>query len=146
MVKNRDKEARRTYHVDVVGRDGESANVQVREHAFAVNVKKGDGAAGPNAAETLLAALGICLLTNVNDLAAKMHLQIDAARVEIDGIRRDEPPGMVQIRYRLILESPAPVDKLDKLRRKAFEWGTVSNTLLRGVPVNGELVAEKAAG
>jgi len=29
-------------------------------------------------------------------------------RVEIEGDRRDEPPGIVLVRYRLVLDSPEP--------------------------------------
>ncbi|MGQ9684611.1 MAG: OsmC family protein, partial [Anaerolineae bacterium] len=83
--------------------------------------------------------LGVCLITNVNTLATKMRLQVDGVRVEVEGDRRDELPGLVQVRYHLFLNSPEPPDRLDKLHEVAFKWGTVTNTLLDGVAVHSEL-------
>jgi uncharacterized OsmC-like protein len=72
--------ATQNYHVTVTRQDNAHAVAETRGHAQTLNVKKGDSAAGLNAAETLLAALGACLLTNVNTFAAKMRLRVDAAR------------------------------------------------------------------
>ncbi len=123
------------YSVTVARNDEVSATAHVREHSFVVSIKRGGGAAGPNAAETLLSALGTCLLTNVETLAEKMRVEIEDARVEIEGVRRNVPPGIVRINYRLVLKSDAPPEKLAKLHEKAFEWGTVTNTLTHGVPI-----------
>ena len=131
------------YHVVVKRQDDAHARAQTRGHALTLNIKKGDGAAGLNAAETLLAALGACLLTNVNTFAAKMRLRVDAARIEFDAARREEPPGLTQIDYRLILDSPEAPDKLEKLHQLSVEWGTVSNTLIGGIRPNGAVVVER---
>lgn len=129
----------RTYHVVVERQDEAHAQASSHGHTLTLGVRRGDPAAGFNAAETLLAALGVCLITNVNALAAKMRMRVDDVRVEVEGDRRDEPPGLVQVRYRLFLDSPEPTDKLEKLHEVAFKWGTVTNTLLDGVAVHGEL-------
>lgn len=128
----------RTYHVTVEREDEFHARASAHGHTLSVGVKRGDSTAGFNAAETLLAALGTCLITNVNALADKMRLQVDDVRVEIAGDRRDEPPGIVQIRYRLLLDSPELPEKLERLHELALEWGTVTNTLRDGVAVEGE--------
>lgn len=130
------------YHVSVTASDDSHAVAQAREHALALNIKKGDGAAGFNAAETLLAALGACILTNVGSLADKMRLRVSSARIEFDAIRRDEPASLTQIRYRLILQSPEPVDKLQDLHDLAVKWGTVTNTLITGLTPQGTLIIE----
>ncbi len=129
----------RTYRVSIERQDEAHAQASSHGHTLMLGVRRGDPRAGFNAAETLLAALGVCLVTNVNALAAKMRLQVDGVRVEVEGDRRDEPPGLVQIRYRLLLDSPEPPDRLEKLHEVAFKWGTVTNTLLDGVAVQGEL-------
>lgn len=123
----------RTYRVLVERQDEAHARASSHGHTLTMGVRRGDPTAGFNAAETLLASLGVCLITNVNALAAKMRL-----RVEVEGERRDEPPGITQIRYRLVLDSPEPLEKLEKLHEMAFKWGTVTNTLLDGVVVEGE--------
>jgi uncharacterized OsmC-like protein len=91
-----------------------------------------------------LAALGACLLTNVNAISQKMHLRINAARVEFDALRRDEPPALIQISYRLVLDSPDPPEKLQELADLCFKWGTVTNTLANGLTPRGTLIIERS--
>lgn len=130
------------YHVNVTIQDDSHALAETRGHRLSLNVKKGTGEAGFNAAETLLAALGTCMLTNVNAISEKMHLKVDSARIEFDADRRDEPPALTEIRYKLILKSPEPSKKLQELASMCFKWGTVTNTLINGLVPQGELVIE----
>jgi uncharacterized OsmC-like protein len=132
-----------TYHVTAAIQDDSHAIVETRGHRLTLNVKKGAGEAGFNAAETLLAALGACMLTNVNAIGEKMRLKVESARIEFEADRRDEPPVLTQIRYRLILQSPEPVEKLQELADLCFKWGTVTNTLVNGLTPQGELVVEQ---
>jgi len=132
----------KTYHVIAERVDGAHARITTRGHELTLNVKKGAGEAGFNAAETLLAALGACMLTNVNAISEKMRLQIYSARIEFDADRRDEPPVLTEIRYRLILKSPEPREKLQELADLCFKWGTVTNTLVNGLVPQGTLVIE----
>jgi len=134
------------YHVNVTLQDDSHAEAETRGHRLPLNVKKGSGEAGFNAAETLLAALGACVLTNVNAIGEKMRLQIDSAHIEFDADRRDEPPALTEIRYRLILKSPEPREKLEELAGLCFKWGTVTNTLVNGLTPQGALVVEDPAG
>lgn len=80
-----------------------------------------------------MAALGTCNLTNINALGRKMHLQIDAARIEFDATRQDEPPVLTEIRYQLVLKSPEPPEKLTELHNLSVKWGTVTNTVINGL-------------
>ena len=131
------------YRVNVTIQDDSHALAETRGHRIPLNIKKGAGEAGFNAAETLLAALGACIPTNVNAIGEKMRLDIRAAHIEVDAERRDEPPALTRIDYRLILSSPEPEEKLRDLFDLCFKWGTVTNTLLNGVIPNGELVIER---
>jgi len=130
------------YHVNVTIQDDSHALAEARGHKLTLNVRKGAGEAGFNAAETLLAALGACLLTNVNAIGGKMRLQIDNARMEFEALRRDEPPVLTEIRYKLILKSPEPPEKLAELHDLCVKWGTVTNTVINGLTPQGELVIE----
>lgn len=132
------------YHVNVTRQDDSHALAETRQHQLTLNVKKGSGEAGFNAAETLLAALGACILTNVNAIGKKMRLQIDDARMEFDAVRLDEPPLLTEIRYKLILNSPESPEKLAELHNLCVKWGTVTNTLINGLTPQGKLVIEKA--
>jgi len=130
------------YHVNLTTQDDSHALAETRGHRLTLNVKKGSGEAGFNAAETLLAALGACILTNVNAIREKMRLQIDEARIEFDAERREEPPALTEIRYRLILKSPEPREKLEELHELCIKWGTVTNTVIHGLRPHGDLVIE----
>ena len=130
------------YHVNVTIQDESHAIAETRGHLLILNVKKGAGEAGFNAAETLLAALGACILTNVNAIGEKMHLHLEEARMEFEAVRRDEPPALVEIHYKLILKSPEPPEKLAELHDLCIKWGTVTNTLINGLTPQGELVIE----
>ena len=132
-----------TYHVTAEIQDDSHALIETRGHRITLNVKKGSGEAGFNAAETLLAALGACLLTNVNAIGEKMRLKVYSARIEFDAERRDEPPALTEIRYKLILKSPEPPEKLQELADLCFKWGTVTNTVVNGLVPQGKLVIEK---
>ncbi len=131
------------YHVTATIQDDSHAIAETRGHRLTLNVKKGAGDAGFNAAETLLAALGACMLTNVNAIGEKMRLKVESARIEFEAARRDEPPALTEIRYRLILKSPEPAEKLQELADLCFKWGTVTNTLVNGLTPQGELVVER---
>jgi uncharacterized OsmC-like protein len=130
------------YHVNVTVQDESHALAETRGHYLLLNVKKGAGEAGFNAAETLLAALGACILTNVNAIGEKMRLQIDEAHMEFEASRRDEPPALTEIRYKLIIKSPELPEKLAELHDLCVKWGTVTNTLINGLSPQGELVID----
>lgn len=131
-----------TYHVIATQLDESRALVKARGHQMTLNIKKGSGEAGFNAAETLLAALGACILTNVNAIGAKMHLNIRNAHIEFDATRQDEPPVLTEIRYCLVLESSEPLQKLEELYNLSIKWGTVTNTVINGLPLKGTLMID----
>jgi uncharacterized OsmC-like protein len=121
--KGRSTAGSRTYH-GAVERQGEAhAEASSHGHTLTLGGRRGDPTAGLNAAETLLASLGACLITNVNALADKMRLQVNGLRVEIEGDRRYEPPGLVQIRYHLLLTA----------RRRRTSWRNCTHWLSNGV-------------
>lgn len=90
-----------------------------------------------------MAALGTCLLTNVNAIGKKMDLKIDEARVDISAIRSDNPPALTEISYLLTLKSKEPSNRLLKLHELCVKWGTVTNTLLNGLDLHGELIIDQ---
>lgn len=81
-----------SYHVSMHREDELHARAEAHGHTLQLGVHRGDPEAGFNAAETLMAALGACLMANINSMAASMHLQIGDARIKINGVRRSDPP------------------------------------------------------
>jgi uncharacterized OsmC-like protein len=134
---------KKSYAMTVSHQDETHALAETRGHRLTLNVKKGAGEAGFNAAETLLAALGACILTNINAIGAKMQLKIRDARIEFEAERQDEPPILTEIRYRLVLNSPESCEKLEELHALCVKWGTVTNTVINGLTPRGTLVIEE---
>ena len=132
----------KSIQVVVTKQDASHAVAIAREHQLVLNVKKGSGEAGFTAAETLLAALGTCLMTNINGIGEKMQLTIDEIRIEFDAYRTDEPPIISEISYKLIIKSKGSPEKLAELFELSKKWGTVTNTLIGGLTPNGELIVE----
>jgi uncharacterized OsmC-like protein len=87
-----------SYAVTVTRQDERQAVAAARGHELTLNIKKGDGSVGFNAAETLLAALGARVLTNVNAIAAKMRLYLNDAQMRFTAVRQDEPPILTKTR------------------------------------------------
>ena len=134
------------FKVSVTAQDDSHALAEARNHQLVLNIKKGSGEAGFSAAETLLAALGACMLTNIQAIGQKMHLQIDDFRIEFDAVRKDEPPVVTEINYRLILTSPESEEKLQELHELSRKWGTVTNTLIHGITPHSQLILQKPVG
>ena len=137
---NKSKQSGQAYHVSVSRQDESHATATSREHSLTLNIKRGGTEAGFNAAETLLAAVGTCILTNVNTYIEKMHLTVNNVRIELDGVRQDDPPMLIEIRYRLVFDSSEPIDRLHTLHEISLRYGTVTNTLINGIQPQGEVV------
>lgn len=137
---NKSKQSEQKYHVSVSRKDESSATAISREHSLTLNIKRGGTEAGFNAAETLLAAVGTCILTNVNTYIEKMRLIVHSVRVELEGVRQDDPPMLTEIHYRLVFDSPEPIEKLQSLHDISVRYGTVTNTLMQGIQPQGEVV------
>jgi uncharacterized OsmC-like protein len=73
-IMNAQTPEKKQFKVNVKRISPQQAVAETHGHRLPLNVKKGSGKAGFNAAETLLAALGACLLTNVNAIGEKMRL------------------------------------------------------------------------
>jgi len=121
---------------------GQKARAEAHGQTLELAIKGGDPTLGFTAPETLLAAFGACILSNVTRNAAEMGLRIEHAEVVFDGVKRTDPLGIDPLRYRVILHSPEPADALRDLYRRATTDGTATNALLNGLEPAGELTIE----
>ncbi len=128
-----------TYTVTVRREDEAHSWATTGEHRLLLGTRRGDQTAGFNAAQTLLAALGACLISNITYFAELLRLEVNDVQIELRGLRADKPPGLFQIDYTVNLVSREPEDKLQKLCDLATKWGTVTNTLVEGVEPRGNI-------
>lgn len=131
------------YTVSVQRRDDSHSLATAGEHHLLLGTRRGDQTAGFNAAQTLLAALGACLISNLNYFAELLRLEVEDVQVDLRGLRADKPPGLFQVDYTVNLVSREPEDKLQKLCDLAAKWGTVTNTLSEGVEPQGKCAIKR---
>ncbi len=127
------------YSVEIF-KDNYKAIAQAHNTKYVMSAKSGDTSVGFNAAETLITALGVCLLTNINSLIPKMRLQIDDITLNLIGTREENPPRVSKIEIKLIIKTGESIAKLKKMVDLSLKYGTVTNTLKNNVLIDYEIV------
>lgn len=134
-----------SYNVKVSTTNETTAIVEARGHRLSLDVEKGGGKTGINAAETLLASLAACLMTNILSIGKKKRLRIERIDITVTAERLDDPPLLRNVSYQVVLVSPEPDDKLQSLYELAMKWGTVYNTLADCINPSGVLQVKHSA-
>lgn len=100
----------------------------------------------PGPAELLCAALAACLLKNVERFSELLPFRYELASVVVDAERRDAPPAMTKMHYRLELITDEPTNRVELLHRNVRKFGTITNTLAAAVELTGEFVVRTQQG
>lgn len=100
----------------------------------------------PGPAELLCAALAACVLKNVERFSEMLPFRYELASVVVDAERRDVPPAMTKMHYKLELVTDEPPHRVDLLHRNVRKFGTITNTLAAAVDLTGEVVARRDLG
>ena len=88
---------------------------------------------GLTAPETVIAAYGACIMSNINKVAQAESIKIDDVKIDFTAQKRNEPLGLEHIHCKITLKSSAPKDKLQQLLTKATTDGTATNALKEGL-------------
>ncbi len=83
--------------------------------------------------ETVIAAYGACIMSNINKIAQAESLKIDDIRIDFTAQKRNDPLGLEHIHCKIAVKSPAPKDKLQQMLTKATTDGTATNALQEGL-------------
>ncbi len=126
-----------TYTVEVDRVDAAHAQAKVRGFTLDLGARRADMDAGFNPVETLLSAMGDCLLTALDFVAELSHVPIARSRIELQATRQDKPPLLTSVRYTLHVAAAAPDERIDHLVTLARTNSTVIQTLQKAVPVEG---------
>lgn len=132
------------YNVVVKRISPQHAVVEAHGQKMTLAIQGNDPNLGFTSPETVLAAFGACILSNVNRGAAAMGLQVDDARVEFSATKRLEPLGYEDLQYTLTLHSPESLENLQALYERATTNGTATNALLEGLKPQGSLNIQQA--
>ena len=98
-----------------------------------------DPSAGLTAPETVLAALGTCIVSNIKKGAREMGLHIDDVAIAVTAEKRIDPLGLNDVQYVVTLRSSEPKEKLQALYERATTNGTATNALLEGIKPQSKL-------
>ncbi|WP_234553638.1 OsmC family protein [Thermus caliditerrae] len=125
------------YSVEVRRQDAQRAVAETRGFSLVLGARRADMEAGFNPVETLLAALGSCLLTGIQFVAESSKVPLEGARVVLEAHREDKPPRIVRIGFVMYLESPAPVERLERLYELTLKNSTLFQSLKVAIPITG---------
>jgi putative redox protein len=126
-----------TYAVHVRRQDVKHAVATTREFSLTIGANRGDASAGFNPVETLLSALGSCLLTSLQMVAELSRVPVAGMAIQLTGVRQDQPPQLVSVTYQLTVQTPVAEDRLTRLVETAKRNSTVFQTLALAIPVSG---------
>ncbi|MGC8487841.1 MAG: OsmC family protein [Clostridia bacterium] len=133
-----------TYEVQLTRNNTQHVIARTREWSLTLGAKRGDPTAGFNPVETLLSALGACLLTAVQLVADLSHVPITSIAIRVTATRQDKPPQLVSLGYEMTVETPVPEERLTRLVEMAKRNSTVYQTLSLSVPVSGTVIRHDA--
>ena len=126
-----------SYKVEVRRIDRMHAEALVRDFSLTLGARRADPAAGFNPVETLLSAVGDCLLTSLDHVAETSRVAIAEASVKLEAERQEKPPLLTHIRYTLRIRSYATDERLEHLVELGKAHSTVFETIAQAVPVEG---------
>jgi len=133
-----------TYRVRGISRPG--GHGEIRCNTTDVKADTGSIPDGfrPGPAELLCASLAACLLKNVERYSELLPFEYEAATVEVVAERKDTPPRMTRMQYRIEIVTEEPPSKVELLHRNIRKYGTITNTLAAACELSGEIVARSA--
>lgn len=93
-----------------------------------------------NPAELLLAAVAACILKNIERIAPINHFDYRGVKVKVRGERQDSPPKMARISYEVTIVTDEDDRKLALMHDNIKKFGTIYNTVAKGVEIDGVLL------
>ena len=126
-----------TYKVQVARMSPTHVRATVRNFQMELGGKRADLTAGFNPVETLLSAVGACLLTALAFVADLSHVTIGNASMTVEATRQDRPPILVGIQFHLQVETDLEDTRLARIVELAKKNSTVFQTVSLAVPIQG---------
>ena len=131
-------------------RSGMTCDIEDGQWKLVADESPGDGGAGlgPDPGVFTRAGLGSCLAIGYVMAAAVMDLPLDSVEVIVEAdydargmfdVDMSVPPGWTAVRYRTVISSPAPAERVRELVEFADAHSSVLDIIRRAVPVTGEI-------
>lgn len=92
-----------------------------------------------NPAELLLASLAACMIKGAERVAPMLNFHLEGISVALHAVRQDSPPALINIDYRITVDTDEPDRRLELLHTNIRKYGTISNTLAGSVELKGTI-------
>ena len=131
-------------------RSGMTCDIEDGQWKLVADESPGDGGAGlgPDPGVFTRAGLGSCLAIGYVMTAAIMDVPLDSVEVIVEAdydargmydVDMSVSPGWTGVRYRTLISSPAPAQRVRELVEFADAHSSVLDIIRRAVPVTGEV-------
>ena len=135
-----------SYDVTLDRLDEHGSRVACKQASVVVDTDVQGRADAFNPAELLLAAVGACMLKNIERVAPILKFRYRGVHIDLHGQRQDSPPRMQSIDYRILVDTDESKERLALLHQNVQKYGTVYNTVAPGTDLSGTIAhAESAA-
>ncbi len=128
-----------TYEVHLTRVNTHASVARCKEAQLPVDSDPAGRADAFNPAELLLAALGACMLKNIERVAPMLKFTLGGAHIALHGERQDVPPRMQRVTYLIVVDTDESEQRLDLLHRNLQQFGTVYNTLAAATTIEGRI-------
>jgi len=128
-----------TYDVTLDRMDAQGGTASCKSARLTVDSALAGRADAFNPAELLLAALGACMLKNIERVTPILKFEFRKVHISLHGTRQDTPPKMQTIQYVIEIDTDESDHRLDLLHRNVQKYGTVFNTLATGTELIGRI-------
>lgn len=131
----------------------DGAKAQTSARSFDIDTDEPASLGGTDEAvdpmELLLASLGTCLTIGWVTQAARRDIDFDDLTINVEGdydlrgyldVDDQVRPGFTNIRYTVSVDSDAPEETLEELRRAAEDGSPMFDNIVNGAPVEASLV------
>jgi uncharacterized OsmC-like protein len=125
------------YDVTLDRRDALGSEAQCKQARLVVDSTLDGHADAFNPAELLLAAVGACMLKNIERIAPILKFRYRGVHIAVHGERQDAPPRMQRINYRIVVDTDEDAQRLVLLHRNVQQFGTVYNMVASGTRLEG---------
>lgn len=127
------------YQITATVQQGGKAEAVANRSEVAFDATSGRDEILPNPAELLLTSLAACMLKNVQRYSEILKVSYRSAKINIHGIRNDNPPFMSEIHYLLEIDTDADERQLNVWHKNILKFGTITNTLKRACLLEGTM-------
>ena len=128
------------YHVSAHRLDAHGSLVSAKEASLMADTDLQGRKDAMNPVELLLAALSACLIKGAERVLPMLDFQLRGLSVQLHAVRQDSPPKLVSIDYVITVDTDESDHRLELLHKNIRKYGTISNTLVLAVPIEGQIV------